>query len=135
MTVQELIERALIAATVLDKGDALDPDELTDGLATFNELMFSLEVDGLRLGHSTQGATDTVLVDDGRLRTLRYMLAVDLAAENGTQAPQLVMAAASRGKRKWLADHTTPRDVIYPAELRNFRSNQRYARYDIEEGS
>jgi hypothetical protein len=99
-TVSEVVTRAARLAGVAGVGSALSAEDMDWGIDTLNDMLFAWALDGMDLGHSEVVSSDTLLVDDAYLRGIRYSLAVEMAAEKGTEiaATVPVIAMDEQGK-------------------------------------
>lgn len=85
MLVSELVTRAARIAGKAGQGSALSAEDMSWGVDQFNDLMHSLALDGMDMGHTTQVSTDTLLIDEAYVKGVKYLLAVEMSIEGGSE--------------------------------------------------
>lgn len=85
------LQRILVQASEAD----LEPDEYQDYIFALNNLMLSLDADGITLGYTeVSNLADQVTIPAGALRGLIAMMAIEVAPDyNGVVTPALQLAA------------------------------------------
>ncbi|MGI9492768.1 MAG: hypothetical protein ACR2QF_10255 [Geminicoccaceae bacterium] len=91
---------------ILAETDAVEPTaaELADVLESFNDMMHALMVMGARIGHQTLALDDNVNLDEGHIKGVKAMLAVEIAPEFGAAVDPQVAFAASEGRKALQSD-------------------------------
>lgn len=98
-TARDVVTRALRKRKALTVGETPQADELTDGLSDLNDMLFGWDTDGIRLGHITLAADDTLDVPDDHIQTIVLSLAERLTDYGGQLDPADIIAADDGRKR------------------------------------
>ena len=82
-TARDVTARALRLAGVLAAGETATAEDAQDALAALNGMMHGLELEGVRLGHSTLTLDDDLALPPSHIEALTWMLATRLVTEFG----------------------------------------------------
>lgn len=80
-TARVVITRALKLLRVIADEETPTASQISDGVDSLNELLHGLKSHGADIGYSNLTADDDLPVPPEHIRPIRYILAVDLAAE------------------------------------------------------
>lgn len=131
MNVLDLVTGSLRDATVVGQTKTPSAEQGADAVIRLNQLMASLEEDGINLGYNPKSTTaDTLALPDGEVVTIRALLTVSLCDTYGLPVPPVSGATAKAGYDRLL------RKAIYSSmnETRTDnapRGNAQGAWYDI----
>lgn len=103
MTVEEFVTDVLRNCGIINEIETPSAEQGQDAVTKLNDLMASLEEDGICFGFNPKSSTaDDIVLPDGHRAALKAMLGVMLCDSYG-QAPPAVMAAlADSGYRRML---------------------------------
>ncbi|MCR9215302.1 MAG: hypothetical protein NXI13_16415 [Proteobacteria bacterium] len=79
-------------------GQTLSAEEVTDALSALNQMLHSWELDNIILGHSDLGQNDTIQLPSSYMETIKYNLAVKIAADIPIMPSNYVIYEAERLK-------------------------------------
>lgn len=104
MTLIDLVTDALRQITVIGQTATPSAEQGQDAVTKYNDLMASLEEDGIDLGHFPKATTaDTVELPAGHVPVIKALLAARLCDGYGLPVPPNVAAIADSGYRRLLA--------------------------------
>ncbi len=90
-TALEVINKALSLIGAKDAYNDADSVDIATGIESLNDLMMTLDADGIKLGYQKVSAqTDEIGVPDWALSMVKYNLAMALAPEYGKAVPASV---------------------------------------------
>ena len=96
-TYREIITKSLRLIHVTSGGETPNADEMSDGLETFNDMLTGLKADGVDLGIGRLGLDDDFPLAPEFERSIKYLLAVDLAPEYSFDVQPEVSVNAAAG--------------------------------------
>jgi hypothetical protein len=103
MLAVELIGDALQLTGILSEIDSVSAEQGATGTTILNDLMASLEEDGIDLGYAPiPDSNGEVLLPPGQIGAVKYLLALLLAAHYGVQVQPLIAAIAANGHERLL---------------------------------
>jgi hypothetical protein len=104
MEILDLITGALRDVGIIDSTRAPSAEQGSNALRNLNQLMASLEEDGIDLGYApTTAITDEILIPLGMQRTIQALLAVKEASDRGIQPTETILSIAARGYNRMLS--------------------------------
>ncbi len=133
MTVVDFITDVLRQLTVISEIATPSAEQGADALIKLNELMASLEEDGINLGWNPKASTaESIVLPDGDKRTIKAMLGVALAEGYEKPVPQIMAAMARSGYDRLLrrSIHDQMRVISTDAPM----GENRASNYDITRG-
>ena len=98
-TARNLITKSLRLIRVIADEETPTSSQATDGLDVFNDMMHGLKAHGADVGWQSLSLDDEVPLPPEHIRSVRYLLAVDLAPEYSTQVTPEVAIGAEEGMR------------------------------------
>ncbi len=134
ITARDLVQRSLLRANLVARGEPMSDEEASDGLKTLNEMLHGFETDGIHLGHVDLTLDDTVQLPDSHIRGIRLLLALELVDEYDKPVPPLLAGQADRAKRQLLAEYIVIPGAKIDRTLLDFDANRTRRRFDINEG-
>ncbi len=134
ITARDLIQRAMLRANLVSRGETPTAEESDDGLKSLNEMMHAWETDGIHIGHTDLTLDDTIQLPESQIRATRLLLAMELLDEYEKPLPPLLAGQADRAKRQLLAEYITVPDAKLDQSLVDFDANRLRRRFDINEG-
>ena len=103
MLALEIVTDALRNIGVISEIDSASAEQGSDGVRKLNELMASLAEDGIDLGWAPIDDTgDTVVFPAGEVRSIKALLAVNMAPIYGADVPAAVASIAGSGYSRML---------------------------------
>lgn len=132
MTGRDLVERATLRAALRARGEPLTAPEANDALASLNEMLTSLENEGIRLGIGDQTLSGTIPLPANHQRALILLLAVELLDEVRRDPPILLATKADRAKRQLMNEYIIAPEAKLDPALTDFTANR--SGYDITQG-
>ncbi len=134
ITARDLIQRSMLRAGLVARGEVPTAEETDDGLKALNEMLHAWETDGIHIGHTDLKVDDTVQLPESHVRGTRLLLAVELLDEYEKEAMPLLVGQADRAKRQLLAEYITVPDAKIDQTLLDMDANRQRRRFDINEG-
>lgn len=134
ITARELIQRSMLRANIIARGETPTDEEADDALKSLNEMLHAWETDGIHIGHTDLGLDDPLQLPDNHIRGVRLLLALELIDEYDKPLPPLLAGQADRAKRQILAEYIVVPDAKLDQTLLDFDANRRQRRFDITEG-
>lgn len=119
-TAANIVERALRKIGVAASGEALQADDLQDGLEAMNAMMFAWKLAGVDTGHTALVAIDDFPLGAEFEEGTVYVLASRLSPDY--EAPQAF--DADDWFRKMQAAYTVIEDVVMPSALLSLPSRR-----------
>lgn len=103
MLVLDLVTDVLRNLTIISEIATPSAEQGQDAVTKLNDLMASLEVDGIVFGYNPKATTaDSIVIPDGHLSTIKALLGVRLADSYGAAVPQVMGALAESGYQRML---------------------------------
>lgn len=103
MLALEIVTDALRNIGVISEVETPSAEQGSDGVRKLNELMASLEEDGIDLGWvPIEDTADTVVLPAGEVRSIKALLASNMASIYGSEIPQPVASIAGYGYARML---------------------------------
>jgi len=134
MTLLEIVTDALRIATVIGQTATPSAEQGQDAVTKYNDLMASLEEDGIDLGHFPKATTaDDVELPAGEIATIKALLVVRLCDGYGLQVPVVAGGLAEAGYRRLLTKATYQNARETRTDNAPGGDAQRYT-YDITRG-
>ena len=109
-TAQTLIEQASRTARVLSVSEPLASEDAADRLGTLNQMLHAWALTDVISGHTDLSLPDTILLPDSMLKAARYLLAEEIAVENGAQLTPSALGIAAEQKRLIEAKAVAPQE-------------------------
>lgn len=132
ITAGRLIDRALKRILVGAADASPEPDEYADALDDLNNLMASLEADGVRLGYTpVDNVSDVVTVPPGAVLPIIANLAVSVAPDYSAPVPPALAAQAIGGMQTLLKLGRAKLRMSYPSTLPMGAGNTGYYGNDV----
>lgn len=106
-TAGDIVNGAAKRIGILAPGESLSSEDAVDILATFNDMLHGLELQGVGLGHTTLALTGTVNLPASHTEGLKAMLAVRIAPlfeREAAASTQALAADAESLLRVYYAD-------------------------------
>lgn len=105
MTVVDLITDVLRQLAVISEIETPSAEQGQDAVTKLNDLMASLEVDGINLGYNPKATSgEDLVLPDGHKSTIKALLGASLAEGYGLPVPPLMAAMAEAGYRRLLRE-------------------------------
>lgn len=105
MNVVDLITDVLRQLAVISEIETPSAEQGQDAVTKLNDLMASLEVDGINLGYNPKATSAEALVlPDGHKSAIKAMLGASLAEGYGLPVPPLMAAMADAGYKRLLRE-------------------------------
>jgi hypothetical protein len=122
------IASSALKLILVEAGDSpLEPDEYADALMAMNDMMASLEADGVRLGYARVcNVTDIVTVPDGAFRGVIANLALECAPMYGGKVSATLVKQAMDGMKTLYKYGVHVGQSLYPRGLPLGSANQFY---------
>src|SRR4051812_25375511 len=103
MVVLDLVTDTLRQLGVISEIETPSAEQGQDAVTKLNDLMASLEVDGIDLGYNPKATTAEALVlPAGHVVTIKAMLGVALAESYGLSPPPIMSAMAEAGYKRFI---------------------------------
>lgn len=112
-TAFDLVKGALRLCAVLAAGEEPEAEDMADGIEALNQMASGLKDDGIDLAWTDVASNTVLTIDKAHIKALKYLLAVDLAAEYGTPVPAPVAVQADGGYRALQMAYTTVPDAKF----------------------
>ena len=94
-----VVQSALGLLRVVAEGETMSAEQATDGLRVMNEMLHGLKGEGINLGYADIELDDDLPLPNEHIRPVRFLLAVDLAAEYGSALTPEVSVGAQNGRK------------------------------------
>ena len=134
MLALEYVTDALRYIGVISETETPSAEQGADGVRKLNELMASLEEDGIDLGYAQIADTaDTVVIPLGEVRTVKALLAVNMAPIYGAEITEVVANVAGTGYSRMLRNALLLAQIPAPLPTASHGAGGQYA-YDINRG-
>lgn len=109
-TARVLIEQSLRLIGVTASGEPPTAEEINDGLDTLNQMVSGLEAEGVHLNFAPISLDSEVPVEDRFIESIKYLLAVRLSSEYGSELTPEIPIIALNGKaflQTWFSEIPT----------------------------
>lgn len=134
MLALEIVTDALRNIGVIAETETPSAEQGSDGVRKLNELMASLAEDGVDVGFAPISDTsDTVVIPLGDVRTIKALLAINMAPIYGAEIPEVVASIATSGYSRMLRNALLL--AQHPVDLCTVSSGTGSSyEYDVERG-
>jgi hypothetical protein len=134
MTVVDFVTDVLRQLAIISEIETPSAEQGQDAVTKLNELMASLELDGIKFGYNPKATTaENIVLPDGHKSAVKAMLGTMLCEGYGLPVPPLMSGMAKAGYDRMLREslHQTMRESVSDSPSgENSRS-----RYNIETGA
>lgn len=121
-TARTLVERSLRLIRVTASEETPSAAEITDGLASFNDMVSGFESQGIKLGFADIALDDDLPLEERFHEAIKYLLGVRMASEYGTDISPEVAIIAQNGLSFLQTHFTDIPKLRMDKGLRNRRS-------------
>lgn len=97
-TARTLIKGSLRLLRIIAEGEEMSADQARDALEVMNDMLHGLKGEGIDLGYANITLDDDLPLPREHIKPVRFLLAVDLAAEYGSNLTPEVATTAQDGK-------------------------------------
>lgn len=125
-TVEDIVNRALKRAGVLDAIETASADDAQYALDSLNEMMAGWQAKGVDVNHNTLTLVSTFPLDDMHQAGVIALLAAELADDYGQPVSQRLSEAATAGWRALEADYCLPEPMRVDGSLAFTPSQRRW---------
>lgn len=133
-TARDLIQSSLRLLRVVADEETMTASQAKDGLEVLNDMLHALKAEGADLGFADIESTDEMPLPREHIRPVRFLLAVDLAAEFASTLTPEVATTAQRARGLLQAAYRTVGKLTSDIALQDRRSRYLYDNRILENG-